>query len=138
MVLSAAATLRGYAVQGALIHTYVDSDCGASWGCWGGNFGGLIVCSGAGSSIEADCISRRGAGIIYARNGVCHQTANRILSPSNNIIPPVFAQIRGTYLLYGRFGYNLPGQAAADMWPKRKIACSSASPGGPVGSATVP
>jgi hypothetical protein len=136
-LLSAGVILEGLAVlQQPVLHTYVRSSCGASWGCWGGNTGGSSVCSGSGSSIEADCISKGGAGIQYGDNGVCHQTANRILAPANAIIPPTFQQVRGTYFLYGQLGYNLPNQSQADRWPDRKVACSSS--GGPAGAAGGP
>lgn len=127
--LSASVILEGLAVlQQTFLHTYVQSSCGASWGCWGGSTGGTSVCSGSGSSIEADCISQGGAGILYGLNGVCHQTANRILAPANVNIPPSYQQLRVTYLTYGRYGYNLPNQPQSDCWPDRRLACSG--PGG--------
>ena len=104
------------------------SSCGAFWGCWGGSTGGTSVCSALGSSVEADCISQLGAGIVYGRNGVCHQTANRILSAAGIIIPPNFTQVRTTYVMYGVFGRNLSSQSQADWWPQRKVACSGGSP----------
>lgn len=122
--------MEGLAVlQQPILHTYVQSSCGALWGCWGGSAGGTSVCSGSGSSIEADCISRGGAGIVYGLNGVCHQTANRILAPANITIPPSYQQIRATYFTYGQYGYNLPNQPQSDRWPDRKLACSGSAPG---------
>jgi hypothetical protein len=138
VALSASAILEGFAVlQQPVLHAYVGSSCGASWGCWGGNTGGLSVCSGSGSSIEADCIGKGGAGIQYGFNGVCHQTANRILSPGGVIVPPRFQQVRTTYFVYGAYGFNLPNQSQNDRWPDRKIACSSPG-GGPPSSSTRP
>ncbi len=98
--------------------------------------GGVSACKARGSSIEADCIDGKDyAAIFYLRNGVCHQIANRILSAANIFIPAKIAQIRGTYALYGPFGYNLPGQAPPDCWPERQVKCATPpSSGGPSGS----
>jgi hypothetical protein len=82
------ATLQGWAIP--LIaapygeHTYVTSSCGLKWGCWGRDFGGAALSAAIGSSVVADCLSQPNseAGIRYARTGVCHQTANRILHPA--------------------------------------------------------
>ncbi len=102
MALSSSADLEGFAaLQQTIVHTYVRSSCGASWGCWGGSTGGVRVCNGTGSSKEADCISQRGAGILYGVNGVCHQTANRILSPANIAIPLTIVQVRSSCLVSG-------------------------------------
>src|SRR5260370_807296 len=65
-------------------HTYVTSDCGLSWGCWGRRIGGTALSAAMGSSIVADCLSQPNsqADIRYGLTGVCHQTANRILHPA--------------------------------------------------------
>ncbi len=84
--------LAGYAiaVQGAPMwdHTYVASDDGKSWGCWGRDSGGAQICDGNGDSALAACLSRpkSHAGIDYAITGVCHQTANRILYPARILV----------------------------------------------------
>jgi hypothetical protein len=121
--------------QQTLLHTYVTSSCGASWGCWGGNTGGLSIHNGTGSSILADCIGQPNvgtgllsfglAGIVYGINGVCHQMANRILSAANIELPLTFPQIRASHFTYrgGAFGRNLPGQPVGDQWPARQAAC---------------
>jgi hypothetical protein len=151
--LSSSVKLTAFAMtQQRILHTYVTSSCGASWGCWGGYQGGLNIRHGTGSSILADCIgqpnvgpgflSRGIAGIVYGVNGVCHQMANRILSVANIELPLGFAQIRASRFTYrgGAFGRNLPGQPIDDQWPGRQIACkrpplpSSSGSVGPSGS----
>jgi hypothetical protein len=135
--LSPTETLTAFAMtQQVVLHTYVTSSCGASWGCWGGNTGGLRVCYGTGSSIWADCIAEpntgvghfaRGlAGVVYAVNGVCHHMANRILSAASIELPFNFPQVRAMRLLYrgGAFGRNLSGQPIYDQWPNRKLMCA--------------
>lgn len=67
-------------------HTYVTCGNGrARWKCWGGDSGGKALRQGIGSTKRADAIAEpdEKAGITcYLINGVCHQAANRILSPS--------------------------------------------------------
>ncbi|MEA5667357.1 hypothetical protein VA603_07435 [Stenotrophomonas sp. MH1] len=67
-------------------HAYVPCGDGAyAWGCWGGNSGGTVVRSGTGSTARAEAIAgdKGRAGIThYLINGVCHQSANRILLPA--------------------------------------------------------
>jgi len=88
-------------------HTYVTSDQGDSWGCWGGSSGGTSICSGSGSVPRARCLAGPFgiAGIIYGVTGVCHQTANRILFPAG-----VTVYKAGGYwaslLVYGVYGTN--------------------------------
>jgi hypothetical protein len=131
-------TLTAFAMtQQTVLHTYVTSSCGASWGCWGGNTGGLSIHNGTGSSILADCIGQPNvgtgllavglAGIVYGINGVCHQMANRILSAANIALPLSYAQIRASHFTYrgGGFGRNLPGQPVDDQWPARQSTCKT-------------
>lgn len=67
-------------------HIYVT--CGAGkrgWGCWGGKSGGAELRRGTGSTRQADAIAEadeRARIKCYLINGVCHQAANRILSPA--------------------------------------------------------
>jgi hypothetical protein len=67
-------------------HTYVKCGTGGkAWGCWGGKTGGTELRRGTGSTKRADAIAEADerAGIkCYLINGVCHQTANRILLPT--------------------------------------------------------
>lgn len=128
MPLSPNETLTAFAMtQQAILHTYVTSSCGASWGCWGGNTGGSSVCYGTGSSILADCIAEpntgvgylaRGlGGVVYGVNGVCHHMANRIISAASIELPLNFPQVRAMRALYrgGAYGRNLPGQPIYDQ-----------------------
>jgi hypothetical protein len=86
------AMLSGYAVGMAslpfLDHTYVASDDGFAWGCFGRDAGGVTLGSTQGDSKFANCLSDPKvigvlpslyAGLRYLRTGVCHQAANRIL-----------------------------------------------------------
>jgi len=126
--LSSSSTLEGFATfQQTVLHTYVKSSCGAAWGCWGGTTLGTSVCRGTGSSIEADCIDGNDAGITYFITGVCHQIANRILSPAGIKIPDTFPDVRNSYFLYDEYGHNLPGQTQFNRWPDRKQICSQRS-----------
>jgi len=67
-------------------HTYVTCGTGGkAWGCWGGKTGGTELHRATGSTKRADEIaeSDERAGITcYLINGVCHQSANRILLPA--------------------------------------------------------
>jgi hypothetical protein len=67
-------------LAGLADHTYVITDNGRSWPCWGRSSGGTPLCSGSGNLLQADCLARpdSAAGIIYGKTGVCHQMANRI------------------------------------------------------------
>lgn len=106
------ATLSGYAMPVSIPginffadHTYAQSDDGFSWPCWGRDSGGGNICQGGGDSLQADCISQTQshAGLRYGINGVCHQTANRILYPAKILV----SKARGYWLssfLYGTYG----------------------------------
>lgn len=87
------ATLSGHAVAMPNVnnwadHTYVLSDAGDVWPCFGGASGGLVICQGSGDIALARCLagSTGEAGINYGTTGVCHQTANRILYPSGKTV----------------------------------------------------
>ena len=89
-------------------HTYVYCpEQNVYWGCWGGHSApdARRVCQGQGNFARANCISRphSQAGILYGVNGVCHQTANRILFPAGVIISGAkFYWL--SVLLYGTYG----------------------------------
>lgn len=96
-------------------HTYVRcGNGGKAWGCWGGSSGGEMLISGTGSTKRADKIagSDGKAGIsCYLVNGVCHQAANRILSPANILVEGA----RGysvSSLMFGTYG-------KVGIWPCR-------------------
>ena len=67
-------------------HTYVTCGTGGkAWSCWGGKTGGNELRRAAGSTKRADEIAEpneRGGITCYLVNGVCHQSANRILLPA--------------------------------------------------------
>jgi hypothetical protein len=67
-------------------HTYVKcATGGAAWKCWGGKTGGDELRRAPGSTKQANAIAETDekAGIrCYLINGVCHQSANRILFPA--------------------------------------------------------
>src|SRR5438105_3189718 len=69
-------------------HTYVTSNLGHVWRCWGASAGGRQICSAVGNVGQAECLSQPGsqAGIVYGSSGVCHQTANRILFPARQLV----------------------------------------------------
>jgi hypothetical protein len=105
-------------------HVYVASDGGHLWGCFGGDSGGIEICSGAGDIAFAYCLSYprgkspfglpRYAGITYGKDGVCHQAANRILYPVGNG-GLIVTQARGYGLSHTLFGpYGLSGMS----WPE--------------------
>jgi hypothetical protein len=122
------ATLTGFAIlmQGLpWDHTYVGSDDGYCWPCWGRSAGGNPICSGPGSSVVADCLSQPNseAGIKYGITGVCHQTANRILDPAGILVD-------------GASGYGISefvyGTYGSGSWPQRPLCASLiANPGSP-------
>ena len=71
---------------GSADHTYVMCGTGRkAWSCWGGKTGGTVLRSGSGSTSQADAIAEpneRAGVTCYLINGVCHQSANRILFPA--------------------------------------------------------
>jgi hypothetical protein len=131
------AVIDGFAIPAALLgqhwdHTYVGSSCGLLWGCFGRSSGGVSVCSGAGSSIMADCLSQVGsrAGIRYGITGVCHQTSNRILYATRPQ-PATVHRCRGYQLSsYAYLDYGL------GAWPE-KLNCDPPTGGGGVGGSSM-
>lgn len=94
---------------GAADHTYVMcSTGGRAWGCWGGKTGGTVLCSGPGSTNQADAIAEpneRAGVTCYLINGVCHQAANRILFPAGLFVTGARGYGLSSFLFgpYGRF-----------------------------------
>ena len=113
------ATLQGHAIPLAGVlgkladHTYVTCTGGHAWPCWGRSAGGKVICSGTGSSEQAECISKpeSHAGLIYAVTGVCHQTANRILWPARVLVTAAKGYWISS-LLYGTYGRGAAEWAA--------------------------
>jgi hypothetical protein len=125
------ATLSGYAIplHGNLPadHTYVESDDGFVWPCWGRSSGGHQLCAGYGSSAVANCISLQNsqAGLLYGLTGVCHQTANRILHPATVVVSEARGYTASAFL-YGAYGTD------ARAWRARLRRCSAIGSGGGV------
>lgn len=107
-------------------HSYVTSSDDYIWPCWGRSSGGELICSGEGSSLQADCISQPDsqAGIIYGITGVCHQTANRILWPAGLIVSKA-DKYWVTVLLYGTYGTK--SATSLKEWEERKEKCAQVS-----------
>lgn len=105
-------TLTGFAIPALIApfwdHTYVTSSHGHVWPCWGRAAGGTQICSGSGNTYEADCLSQPNseAGILYAKTGVCHQTANRILLPAGQMVSGA-SGYRLSIFVYGVYGRDL-------------------------------
>ena len=86
-------------------HTYVRSDAGHVWPCFGRSSGGREICEGVAELDDADCLSRINstAGIRYGGTGVCHQAANRILFPSGATVEDATGY-RGSFFAWGTYG----------------------------------
>ena len=102
-------TLEGWSISIAssvFDHTYGTSKCGLVWPCWGRSAGGGVICTGAGSSIIADCLSQVNsrAGIFYGITGTCQQTTNRILHPGGVLVAAAggYAASVFTWGVFGR------------------------------------
>ncbi len=89
-------------------HTYVISSNGDVYPCHGGSNGGVIVCSGPGNTDQAKCLAQKDlkAGILYGITGVCHQTANRILTPCGQIVSKAVGY-RTSSFAWGDYGIDL-------------------------------
>ncbi len=103
--------VTGYAIKIPRLpadHTYVLSDAGHVWPCYGRSSGGRAICDGLAELNDADCLSRPNstAGIDYGFTGVCHQMANRILYPSGATVEDALGY-RGSLLAWGTYGRDL-------------------------------
>lgn len=101
-----------------LYHTYVTCGTGHCWPCWGDCEGGAVLTTGTGSSEQAECLSEPdgSAGIHYALTGLCHQTANRILSPAGITVSEAIGyNISENW--YGPYGSN------AEDWIAHRDKC---------------
>jgi hypothetical protein len=123
-------TFFGYAIKMTLPadHTYVTSDRGHVWPCWGRFAGGNLICMGQGNLDEGDCLSQPNseAGINYGVTGVCHQTANRILYPSRLLVSRASGYIGSVFAwgTYGRHGVRLFSPSTFP-WPELRNCRSS-------------
>jgi hypothetical protein len=100
--------MRGYAIKIKGLpwdHTYVRSDEGNVWPCWGRSAGGRAICEAIGDLNQSDCLSQPNsqAGIVYGVTGVCHQTANRILYTAGIMVSQA-SGYRGSVFAWGRYG----------------------------------
>lgn len=123
------AGLYGWAIKISWLgadHTYVTDGDGGVWGCWGRSSGGRKMCSGAGSSKRANCLSQSSshAGIIYGVTGVCHQTANRILYPARVVVSRA-SGYWASVTMYGTYGTH--NVASLIEWEARKARCNKVS-----------
>lgn len=114
---------------GAADHAYVRCDGSRAWGCWGGKSGGSEVRRGTGSTAQADAIAEpdeRAGVTCYLINGVCHQSANRILLPAGITVRgvrgySVSESLFGTYgrprFIFGRCNapFNTHGGVTGDL-----------------------
>jgi len=131
------AILRGHAIPtlgGLADHTYVTCQGGYAWACWGRSAGGRIICSGTGSSANANCLSQpwSTAGLIYGVTGVCHQTANRILWPAGSTVRAAKGYW-ASWLAYGTYGTDTAawlGRLAVCSLSKGEIAQCAIKKGG--------
>lgn len=111
------APMSGYAIPieitSELDHTYAQANA-QPYNCFGRSTGGTLICQGQGDpvasaiiangKIDSDGNNDGHAGIVYGLTGVCHQTANRILSPAKILI----SKAKGYTLssaLYGDYGH---------------------------------
>jgi hypothetical protein len=133
---SAIEVLEGYGeFRNGLYHTFVRCrTTGHFWDCKGFpaslGRGTAPLCTGRGSCALAHCIEGGDeAGIVafYGKAGVCHQIANRILSPAGVEIPrSSHFLVRFSYFTYGEFGINLQQMPRHCWWPDRKQICETA------------
>lgn len=103
-------------------HTYVKcSTGGKAWSCWGGKKGGHELRRGTGSTSRANSIAKpdEKAGIkCYLINGVCHQSANRILLPAGITVRGArgYSISEALFGTYGRVGI-WPCKSPFDKFP---------------------
>lgn len=89
---------------------------GNLWVCCGVPPAGPIICTGPGSTQQADCLSTPAvtpkfndtAGLLYAVTGVCHQAANRVLFAANLLINNKCRGIKASVATYGLRGKSIP------------------------------
>ncbi|MCP1994322.1 hypothetical protein [Flavobacterium sp. HSC-61S13] len=112
-------------------HTYVTTeDKKLVWGCWGGHTGGQKVAQGEANKEITVCIAgsdgSSGEGtagvLVYAVNGVCHQTANRILRDTRQTVYKAKGYA-ASWALYGPYGTISPGGMKDPLWIIRETKC---------------
>lgn len=81
----------------------------------------MLLTSGRGSSIQAECISQGNAGILYGLSGVCHQAANRV-SFSAQLKATGAGGYPQSVFTFGEYGRSFPG---SKTWEAIKRGCRS-------------
>ncbi|WP_272513968.1 hypothetical protein [Bacillus cereus] len=102
------AKISGYAIGVGITaadHTYVKSNDGCTWPCFGRSTCGHEICSGSGDSQKCNELAGPDshAEIKYSITGVCHQAANRILIPTGQTVKEAgyYSLSTSVYGIYG-------------------------------------
>lgn len=115
-------------------HTYVTTnDKKLAWGCWGGYKGGKKITGGSADHKITVCIADsdgtipqgtegKAGVLLYAVNGVCHQTANRILRDTRCTVWKANGYA-ASWALYGPYGSVIPGGVKDPLWVVRETKC---------------
>lgn len=105
-------------IPGIADHTWVNCPGHGKFACWGGTSGtnNRKFVTGSGSNYKVSNCYRKSwkdhpdtAGILYAVNGLCHQTANLFMYPSRTVLN---LKVRGYWFsvaTYGVHGALVPG-----------------------------
>jgi hypothetical protein len=95
-------------------HTYVVSDEGHRWPCFGSADGGRQICTENGDLALVRCLARSDgrAGISYGWTGICHQTTNRLLWPAGILVSQAEAY---------KFSSTLFGHHGLGRWREREL-----------------
>jgi hypothetical protein len=103
-------------------HTYVVSDEGHRWPCFGSADSGRQICTGNGDLALVRCLARSDgrAGISYGWTGICHQTANRLLWPAGILVSQAEAY---------KFSSTLFGHHGLGRWRERELCRQLLGPG---------
>jgi hypothetical protein len=128
-------------------HTYVESDDGLRWGCFGRNTGGSQICSDGGDSAFADCLSKQiyqadpsgtvipgvsvYSDIVYLITGVRHQAANRILVAAGGLLVVNARGYGWSQLAWGAYGTDpIPWQRLQQCAKLHSVVGGAGSSGG--------
>ena len=102
-----------YKLSDVADHTWVDCPGHGHFVCWGGSSGpdNRKIVSGSGNNYKvANCYRKPAfghndtAGIIYAVNGVCHQTANLFMYPARTVLNYTVRGYWASVLAYSVYG----------------------------------
>lgn len=106
-------------------HTYVTSSDGDEWGCWGRSSGGRKICEKDASKKITACIAGdngKAGVLVYGINGVCHQTANRLLRDTRATVSSAKGYA-ASWALFGPYGKVSPGGIKDPLWIIRETKC---------------